>query len=346
MTSIVPVSCAFPQQPSVSAVFDGENSYLSLHNGTPRLFLLHHLKHQFNSPALLETAGAKLDHVLSLGVSRPYLFDALLALSASHLRHCRQSSIPACSALVSCRVAEHYQLDLAIRKFKVALEGPMDQMHSDAMILTSMLLNILSFAKFDEYDITESWVFSDRADKLDWFLVGLGLKPLLLSTTSFREDSILCWIFENSNDSEKTYHPEKSLPLDQVPTSWLELCGLSNSSDPDHIFHEPIRVLANLRYVEPSAETILFYTGFFGTLDMRFYRMLQKKYEPAIWIMGYWLGLLCRFDDIWWLRRGARRDYTALCAWLNRQGVRQRSGVEGEMWQELMTDLECVTQSR
>lgn len=302
----------------------------------------------------LETAGGQIASVLRLGMSRPYLLDATLAVAASHLRHMYQQATTtggplqvsaASDTIAACRVAEHYQQSLAIKGFYRALAEPLDQDGADSVIISSMMLNLLSFALDEEEDPSQSWVFSNAPTRLAWFSLNMGLAPILMNTKEFHEKSILRYIFDSSDDEEKTYHGDDPKTLFNVPAHWLRLCGLEYHSDnPGHVLYEPVRILAELRPIPVTNQSFFLYMAFFGKLGTEFRALLEASDERAMWLLGFWLGMLCRFDTIWWMGSRSRRDYRAICIWLDRRRVRRRPGAEGALWRQLMIDLEGATQ--
>ncbi|KAK5989424.1 Zn(2)-C6 fungal-type transcription factor afumD [Cladobotryum mycophilum] len=303
--------------------------------GTPRLALLHHFQNLFTEITVL--GSTDFSEIVSLGLSRPYLLSAIFAVSASHLRHNTPNPSP------PYHIAEHFQQSLAIRNFQTALAQPLDQQAADALLLTSMLLNLLSFSMLMDEDPGDSWVFSRGEGRLNWFALNLGLKPLLYATEEYRENTILQWMYESSDDDQQTFHGE-SHDLTGVPSLWLKFCNLDASTPTEHVFFEPLRILAVLRNLPPINDTFFLYLGFFGTLDVEFRRLLEGNDERAMWILGYWFGLLCRFEGIWWMRARARRDYRAICLWLRqRWGGNDVERDEEQMRRELMNYLSTVT---
>lgn len=317
--------------------------------GVSRVSLLHHITESFQAAHGLEAVCAQLPFVVSLGMSRPYLLDVTLAVAACHLRHMHQATASphdaASDTVAACRVAEHYQQSLAIRGFHRALAEPFDQESSDSVLISAMMFNLLSFALDDNDDPALSWVFHQAPNRLAWFSMSMGLAPLLINTKQFHGQSRLRHIFDASDDDERTYHGDNPKPLSKVPSHWLRLCGLEYASnDPDHVFYEPVRILAELLYTPVNNQSFFLYMGFFGKVGFEFRSLLEHDSEPAMWILGYWLGLLCRFDHIWWLSARAQRDYRAICIWLDKRKVQRRPSAEGSMWRQLLVDLGGATQ--
>ncbi|KAK7218279.1 hypothetical protein V2G26_006282 [Clonostachys chloroleuca] len=303
--------------------------------GTPRFTLLRHFYHVFAQLDMFD--GVATDPVVSLALSRPHLMNAMLAVSASHLRCHATTPVP------SHRIAEHYQQSLAVRGFQTALEESWDPLSADALLLTSMLLNLLTFSIVEDDDPWKSWVFSDDPDRLGWLGLHLGMKPLLISTAAYRkEGTMLQWMFDASDDDKRTFNGTPQ-PLDRVPRAWTELCGISPSQahrpDPDHVFYEPVRILGELKDMEPRHELLFIYVSFVGKLHNEFRRLLESGNPAAMWLFGYWLGLVARFN-FWWCNNRVRRDHQAICIWFELRGFAKRAGPEGEMWRELLFDLE------
>lgn len=108
----------------------------------------------------------------------------------------------------------------------------------------------------------------------------------------------------------------------------------------DHLFREPLFLLAETRELAPTMANVFHYLQFLGKLEPEFKTLLYDRDPRAMWAFGYWLGLVCRFDYIWWVTRRARRDFAAIVIWLRSSGVTERPGREGTLWAEMLADLE------
>ena len=275
-----------------------------------------------------------IEPILSLGVRRPYLLDAVMAVSACHLR--------SHTADASHRVAEHAQKAAALETFQKALSGPLDTQTADALILTAMFMNLLSFATSPEDDGTvgSSWVYSTRPDRLGWFSLALGMKPLLMATTPFREGSILDWMLEETDPLWSVFNGDCDRSLDKVPDHWLWLGGVRRDATPpdedDDGYFETLRILAETNVLEPRPEYFFYYVNVVRTLNVAFRAELEARRPRAVWIIGYWIGLMCRYD-FWWMRTTARRDHRAACTWLQSLHLQRRP--DGAMWAKLLDDL-------
>jgi hypothetical protein len=68
--------------------------------------------------------------------------------------------------------------------------------------------------------------------------------------------------------------------------------------------------------------------------------LLYNRDERALWLLGYWLGLMCRYEGIWWCERRVRRDYEAVRMRLYELHLGERAGVDGLYWKDMMQELE------
>jgi hypothetical protein len=267
-----------------------------------------------------------------------YVFQSLLAVSACHMRYLTKNA-------QSHQVAEHYHQVLALRSFQSALVPAKDQNHADSLVFTSMLLNLLAFAYVENDSPQASWVFSTSDSRLDWLKVCMGLKPLLYSTRRWREGSSLKPVFEASDDEWRSF-TTYGMSLEGVPGQWMQMmfgnsdsAALSTPRRDFNIFREPIRILAKLRSTEPSVQNVTKFTQFIGALDPPFLELLLERDERALFVFGYWLGLMCHFE-IWWGSLRVKRDFDAIRLWLQQLKLENKAGKEGEMWRVLLVELD------
>ena len=261
------------------------------------------------------------------------------------------------------RIAEHFQQSLALRDYQRMLSTPQDRLSRfdvDALLLAGALLNILAFALPEsetaagnlDLDPRTSWVFSTSEDRLSWVKLQVGLKYLTRSTTVCFDEALTfigpiflgpgreSWVSRNLTPS-----------LDGIPQSWITVFELYEGFNSDHdnglavcdqignVFHAAISTLIKLRHLEPEPLNTFVTLQFLGKLRPEFCNLLYERDERALWLFGYWLGLMCRFREVWWCKRRVRRDYKAVCVWLDQLCLTERQGIEGRMWKELMRDL-------
>lgn len=315
-----------------------------IENGISGTLLLDHLHYSFSNMQIFEATGDNLLPLIQLGRAHPYLLHSMLSMAASHLRYkyeTADSTINSQQIIVACRVAEHAQQAVAIGLFREAFSKPITTTgRADALIFTTMILNLLAFSMDNSYTLESTWIFSNNPKRLDWFSLQLGLKSILLHTTAYREESVLSWIFQASDDENSTFHNRNQQPLTNVPFHWLRLCGLDHNGDTSNLFYEPVRVLAELRNIEASPSSFLLYTSFFGKLDERFRDLLLAGDERAMWLLGYWYRLLSRFKLNWWLYKYVSMHSKAVVVWLETKGARTQNAADSFMWRQLLADLE------
>jgi hypothetical protein len=321
---------------------------------TPRLVLLHHFQTVFPELQLHLLGRASANPIVSLALAHPFLLNAVLAVSASHLRYHRMTS----QSHRESRVAEHVHQTLALHDFRRALAlfplAPDQHDKADALVLTCMFLNVLAFSLDDIGDEhgednspNTSWIFYPRdPNRLSWFCVQLGLKPLLAATAHLRASSnknnTTTMLTQMYGDKQTRSSPSKTHPL---PPHWLSFLK-SGGDEHDNPLLEPARVLAQACDMPPHADSFLSYVRFVGALDTdsRFRGLLEARDPRAVWLLGYWLGLMGRFRPFcWWLRGRVKKEWRAICEWLRQQGG-SGSGMEererGSVWGLPMSEIE------
>ncbi|MCJ1332187.1 hypothetical protein MMC10_008879 [Thelotrema lepadinum] len=314
------------------------------------------------------------DELMSLPKSNSLVRNTMLAITACHLR-------TVSPGVLQYRIAEHFQTSLALQDYQRALDVPQEklgQAGADALLLSAVLLNILAFALpesetparlNDDADPRTSWVFSTHKNRLGWLALQAGVRPLMRSMVPYFESalSFLGLIFFGTR-GENWVLFQRNLDLG-VPETWIKVfelestdcdgeCGTINSlkngdasqdqpvvtshPKPINVYHIPVIVLAQLRTLEFRHSYVFKNLFFLGKVQSEFRALLYHRDERALWLFGYWLGLMCRFEKTWWCDGRAKRDYQAIRMWLEQLHLAERPGVEGEMWRELMQDFRAA----
>ena len=311
--------------------------------------------------------------IIMLSKSDPLIRSTILAMSACHLRHVSPGHL-------QHRIAEHFQQSQALQEYQNAIDTPFPQLGQsgvDALLLSGALLMMLAFTiphsdtsndTATETNLSTSWVFSNRENRLDWLALQVGIEPLMLSMAVYVDKSMdfLAHVF--FGDSEETWAFNRLKPVpNRVPALWtkfFELDGVRHDTnnfaglvDRAHerrfraekrityadVFTLPTKILAELRLVEPGQLNVFKNLQFFGKITVDFRTLLYERDEKALWLFGYWLGIMCRFEGVWWCDARVRRDYRAILMWLERLNLEQRPGDEGDMWREMMEELRNVS---
>lgn len=239
---------------------------------------------------------------------------AVLAVGATQLRRLGSNNH-------GVRPVEIQHWQSALSSFRKALTQPFTRDNCDAILLSSILLNLMSFSFISRDDLSPlgSWVFSSSSQKLNWLYIQLGLRYLLEQTKPFHVDSRLTPIFLASDDSKGTFSDE-SPGLQGLPEEFVKVCGLDEISTSENSpYHSPLRLLVPLLALERSDENTFKFLHWFASVDGKFARLLQQKDYPALLLFSYWLGMLCDLNQ-WWCYERAKRECTAICIFLNGNG--------------------------
>lgn len=310
------------------------------------------------------------DEVLTLFKSHPLVRNTMLAVAACHLRNLSPH-------VLQHKIAEHFQQLLALRDYRGLIfmsATELGQSGVNAMMFSAVLLKILTFAlpatevpSEGEPDVGTSWLFNTREDGLDWLATQEGLRHLLKTTTVYLGPamSFLGGTFLDSGDDPWKYSILPSSPAN-LPRRWVDFLRLESSAsngvcsscnsrgsydeeveNPSLSVHRnvlEIPALALTRALnDSSAGSNVFHNfTFLSKIDTRFRLALHQRDERAVWLFGYWLGLMSRHQDLWWCTRRVRRDYKAVRIWLEQARVTARPGAEGDLWREMMVDFDNV----
>lgn len=293
------------------------------------------------------------EDLFSLSQSSSLVRNTLLAITACHLRHKSPNTL-------QHRIAEHFYQSLAIRDFQKSLETPgesLGQQGVNTLLLAALLLNILAFALPHQDNINggediddpkSSWVFGSKEQGLGWLSLQAGLRPLLISLRAYTEKTVAFLdpiMFGHGTAGWSKIRKFQSLRI--VPETWIRAFRLKNAydsfnceADQNDVFGSTVIALAYLRSVNLTQGMILVNWVFLGKIHGELKTLLYERDERALWLLGYWLGLMRRYEGMWWCERRVRRDYEAVRLRLRELHVGERAGVDGVYWKEMMQELE------
>jgi len=296
-------------------------------NATPIGALLSHIAQDLGRGGFL-TLVPLSPALWDLSCQHHHLLAAILAVSACHL----SNHAPNASAH---RMAEYSLSTAACKLFRSAVsQPPKSRAESDALLLTAMMLNTLAFAAVeDASDISQSWVFSDDEDRLGWLSLQTGLRPLLMATKEFRSESLLQFVFAAS-----VCHA----PQGSEDNRGYDSTDVRHWEGHDSSLAEPARVLGIVRRLAPLAGNLFRYVQFVGALGPEFLQLLHDRDEHALWMFGFWLGLIGRLPGMWWFSRRVQRDRTAIWRFLHKKGVCEREGGQGVLWRQRMDEYRAI----
>ncbi|KAF2670422.1 hypothetical protein BT63DRAFT_424367 [Microthyrium microscopicum] len=283
--------------------------------------------------------------LLSLARSYPVLQQSLLAVAACHLRQMAPT-------VRQHQIDEKLHLDLALQSYQSILYTPKEklcQSDVDCVMLCTTLFNVIAFtlSQSEDEDLRDldpenSWVFSPRKDRLSWMALQAGIHPLLRYLSPFMSKTMeaISPLFLSPGE----LFMGVPLWLYEPPKTWIGAFGIDSSdsttqlNSTSDLYRAPVSVIAWLRTLPPVGGSLFQHLSFLGKIQPRFRYLLYDRDERALWLFGYWLGLMSRFATFWWCHKHAKRDHKAIGMWLGRLQLTERVGTEGETWKELMSD--------
>lgn len=300
--------------------------------GTSTLHLMHHFRSYWMDILNMEHEDA----MILLFQTDVLVRNTILAMTACHLRHLQPGTLPH-------RIAEHYQQGQAIQHYKRALSTPVEVLGRagvNSMLLCATLLNMLAFALPEEElcsgvtDPHNSWVFSNNEGRLGWLSMQAGVRSLMKSLGGLMDETMrfLAEILIGVDVCMLAREREKGLT---IPKTWLR----AFPNDEAHERYRPlVNILAALRTCEPSRLNSFVGLQFLFQLYGGFRKMLFQGDTKALWLFGYWLGLMYRFEGTWWCQARVLRDYNAILLWLERLQLPDLPEPEGSLWAALMEE--------
>lgn len=280
-------------------------------------------------------------HIISLSAIDSTVYSAILAISACHLR----STSP---ETVQHRIAEYYHLSHAVDQFQKVLIAPTPtrgQTEVEVLLVSAILLNVLAFSQLDSSEGSShsiiSWLYNPNDNIQGWLAMQAGLKPLLISAASQLNEmrSTLGRTIFGSGRNWPT--PNFDLDLSEVPDAWI---GVFNLSDPWclNAFGQPIAILRELRLLEPRNVNLFKNLLFVWKMSVQFRALLYRRDKRAIWLLGYWFGLLCRYQGAWWCEKYSKENFLAICIYLDKFNLAAQPDWSRGLWYEMMGELKLA----
>ncbi|KAH8651285.1 hypothetical protein BX600DRAFT_100992 [Xylariales sp. PMI_506] len=342
-------------------------------NGTPSTHILQHCFRCWDE--IFHFACSY--QVVSIFHSNPVTRNVILAIAACHLRHMAPTVL---EHRIAEHFQQSVALQ-GYRKILATPLRDLGQYGVNMLLLSGTLLSVLGFplppesrtACGSESDVTSSWVFSSHHHRMGWLVFQAGIRPLLKSTQLYYEEAIsfLGPILLGSNQTrwsatrigvpgmtpawaaffgleikegvDRSYWPKRHIISDPGSSTMQKLnIGSSHKSTDGEIYRELAKVAAYLRAIEPIPLNAFRHLTFLAKATQKFQVLLHDRDEKALWLYGYWFGLICRMEGLWWCQQRARREYEAIRIWLRQLRLTERPGYEGELWQDMMIELDAA----
>ena len=235
----------------------------------------------------------------TLAYDSQYLMDAILAVSALHMRALH----PDDHTLIR---ASHSYMASALAQYSSLLRGGVSEQNAEALFATSALIAFQASAsrRFEEagnYNLPVVWFHSFQ-----------GVKTVVMASWLWLRSSSKVFPIINSQ-------PALSLNLDPERNSFFAplLDGIEEqiSQIPEEERGETKRsyehavAFLNWAHKKPDRARIL---GFAATVSRRFVELIAEHDPRALVIISCFFAMTKVVDDVWWLHGLAKREVTGI----------------------------------
>lgn len=267
-----------------------------------------------------------------------------------------------------------------LQEYQRMVSSPWETMsESDAasLLLGGTLLNVTTFAALQDaqrpgpetnvdYDKT-SWIYNplreERKAMIAWLPLLVGARPLLMTMPAHLRLSIH-WVRDVFFDdySESLRFAAAMTGSQAVPAAWATLFGLTGSSENENAdvrieapascnnlcspYYLAVTALAYLRHLEPTGSAVFQTFQFPPKLERDFLTLLYDRDERAVWLFGYWLGLMCRFEGFWWYNDYVKEMYQDILKWLEERLVDDTFSMKELEWCVLLDELRAAPECK
>ncbi|XDG09223.1 hypothetical protein ABKA04_008838 [Annulohypoxylon sp. FPYF3050] len=235
-----------------------------------------------------------------------FLADALLAVSALHLRY----NSPQDQELVR---ASHAYMASTLSEYGASLSKGITESNAEALFLTAALIAFQStasriFSRDDGGDL------KDRSDgyvlPLSWFHSFQGVKAVVAASWQWlRHSGIVVPIIESQ--------PALNLDLSGQNANFFghlldgveeEVMGLDDDAESQELtrqaYQHAVAVLDWAHKIPHTGAPLVF----LASVSRRFVELLENRRPRALAILASYFGLLKCLDSVWWLKGVSRRE--------------------------------------
>ena len=254
--------------------------------------------------------------VLSMVSSSPFLFHAVLGISAAHLQHLLPAHINPLQNQEH-RLAETRHWQQALKLFQIELANPqMFGMHNmDQLLTTCMLLTVhtLSLPGDGKYQSFVDLPRAETASALGWISSQRGFRALFAELGHFLQNSVWLPVFLHAVDYTRA-PTQNGLDVDRVSDLLDQLCGITATTlSGENVYVDPKSKLVQQLRVEPSVGTFHQLITFPGQLETAFVQLLEAKDPAALLILSHWLAHISKVG-FWWIKPRAELECRAICS--------------------------------
>jgi hypothetical protein len=245
--------------------------------------------------------------VPSMAFESPFLMDAVLAVSALHLR----CSHPNDQSLVR---ASHGYWASAISQYSSLLRGSVNASNAEALFTTSALITFQATAsrKFPNEDGEDEEVPEQYMPPVQLFHSFQGVKFVVLESWKWLRDSERVRPIINAQPAlHLVMQPNKPMFFDSLLEGMdEELAGMDEAlfTEIRQAFHHAVAYL-NWSHQKPDRARIL---GFPATVSRRFVELIDERNPRALVITAHFFAMVKVVDDVWWLQGLPEREVSGI----------------------------------
>ncbi|KAM3074837.1 hypothetical protein ACMFMG_008250 [Clarireedia jacksonii] len=236
----------------------------------------------------------------------PYLMDAILAVSALHLR----SVHPNDQSLVR---ASHGYMASALAQYSSLLNKGVSEQNAEALFSTAALVAFQASASRRFENSVENGTENNYVLPLAWFHSFQGVKTVVITSWQWLRNSQRIFPIINGQ-------PPLILDLDPERRSYFAFLlegmdtGNDSSLDADtrRAYEHAVGML-NWAQRKPERARIL---GFAATVSRRFIELMGQKDPRTLVILACFFAMTRIVDDIWWLQGVARKEVMGILSLL------------------------------
>jgi hypothetical protein len=249
-------------------------------------------------------------HGVRMGLEAPFMLNAILAFSASHM------------ALVypkdyKFQVAASLHYGHALGSYSSQLSQLVEH-HADYCFGSCFLLTMLIF-----FNTTQALIGKTpkkEAQDLGWVKIMSGINVLSRDANFqiYKDESIWKPIFDEHNARESQISTPLNFQLPLGMPEWvIPLMNLFESDDMMMInqanpYQTPVQNLIYLATLEQESLNIGNFLLFIEKLSDPFIQLLQEYNDGALIILCYWCALFSGIDQ-WWIHESAKQHCRFIC---------------------------------
>ncbi|KAF7872171.1 hypothetical protein EAF04_003096 [Stromatinia cepivora] len=244
-------------------------------------------------------------NVPSLAYDSPFLMDAILAVSALHLRMLQPND----RSLVR---ASHSYMASALAQYSSLLNQGPSESNAEALFCTAALIAFQASASRSVENGIDGDSDSGYVFPLAWFHSFQGVKTVVITSWQWLRNSDKIFPIINGQ-------PPLVLDLDPERRAFFAylLEGIEHESrsndasinaDTKRAYEHAVAML-NWAHQKPERARIL---GFAATVSRRYIELLKEQDPRALVIAACFFAMTRIVDEIWWLQGVAKREVTGI----------------------------------